>query len=289
SPRTLFARRAGRAMIWTVFGLLAFTGLRTLVFPTEHQAAPAQPNAEAQARKDAVPEAEAQQVAARFARSYLTWDSSNPDGRAKELVGDLAKGIDPKLGWDGTGYQAVAQTIPGAVTQVGHQRARVSVDVRVSVVTAVGGKQQTISTWRALEVPVARASGRVVVTGQPALVGMPDAVTYQAADDAENDTALASATRDTVTSFLQAWAEGSQDQAAAPGADIPSFAGDVAFTALDSWTVDVGSGDERTGTAAVRWKVGGAHLQQTYRITLTKVAAGSASRWQVSAVTAKTP
>jgi hypothetical protein len=288
SSGTLFARRAGRVTVWAVFALLAFTGLRTLVFPSDQPVVPAQPNAEAQARKDDVPEAEAQQVAARFARSYLTWDSRNPDGRAKELEVDLAKGIDPKLGWDGSGYQLVAQTIPGAVTQAGHKRARVTVDVRVSVVTTSGGKQQTVSSWRGLEVPVAQASGRVVVTGQPALVGLPEAVTYKAADEPENDTTLASATRETVTSFLEAWAEGSQDQAAAPGADIPGLGADVAFASMDSWSVDVGSGDQRTGTAAVRWKVGGAHLQQTYRITFTKVAAGSASRWQVSAVTAKT-
>ncbi|MBQ0890716.1 conjugal transfer protein [Streptomyces sp. RM72] len=281
-------RKAGRVAIWLVIGLAAFTGVRTWIFPAKPPAPIEQADPQAEARKNNVPEAEAQQVAARFARSYLTWNAADPDARAKELEADLAKGIDPKLGWNGAGVQLVAQTIPGTVTQVGGKRARVRVDVRVSVVTGSGNKTRTATSWRGLEVPVAQGKGRVVVTGQPAMVGMPTAAEYKAPDVPEADSQLSGLTRETVADFLKSWAAGDADQAAAPGADIQPLGSGLRLDSLDTWVVDAGSGDKRTGTATVRWKLGGAQIQQTYQITLTKVSASSASRWQVEAVTAKT-
>ncbi|MER0477173.1 conjugal transfer protein [Streptomyces sp. Edi2] len=282
------ARKAGRVAIWLVIGLAAFTGVRTWIFPTKPPAPVEQADPQAEARKNNVPEAEAQQVAARFARSYMNWNAQEPDARAKELEADLAKGIDPKLGWNGSGVQLVAQTIPGTVTQVGGKRARVRVDVRVSTVTGSGKNQRTATSWRGLEVPVAQGEGRVVVTGQPAMVGMPTAAGYKAPEGPEADTQLAGTTRETVKDFLKSWALGSEDQAAAPGADIEPLGSGLALDTLDSWVVDAGTGDKRSGTATVRWKLGGAQIQQTYQITLTKVSASSASRWQVEAVNAKT-
>ncbi|WP_329020458.1 conjugal transfer protein [Streptomyces sp. NBC_01601] len=281
-------RKVGRVAIWLVIGLAAFTGVRTWIFPAKPQAPVQQTDPLAAARKNNVPEAEAQQVAARFARSYMNWNSQTPELRAGELEADLAQGLDPKMGWDGSGVQMVAQTIAGTVTQVGGKRARVLVDVRVSTVTGGGKNQRTVSTWRGLEVPVAQGYGRVVVTGEPAIVGMPTAAHYNAPDGPEADTQMSGQTRGTVKEFLSSWASGSQDQAAAPGADIHPLGGGMEFDALDSWVVDAGSGAKRTGTATVRWKLGGGQLQQTYRITLTKVSASSASRWQVEAVTSKT-
>ncbi|MFJ6752424.1 conjugal transfer protein [Streptomyces sp. NPDC091266] len=282
------ARKAGRVAIWLVIGLAAFTGVRTWIFPTKPPAPVEQADPQAEARKNNVPEAEAQQVAARFARSYMNWNAQEPDARAKELEADLAKGIDPKLGWNGSGVQLVAQTIPGTVTQVGGKRARVRVDVRVSTVTGSGKNQRTATSWRGLDVPVAQGEGRVVVTGQPAMVGMPTAAGYKAPEGPEADTQLAGTTRETVKDFLKSWAQGSEDQAAAPGADIEPLGSGLALDTLDSWVVDAGTGDKRSGTATVRWKLGGAQIQQTYQITLTKVSASSASRWQVEAVNAKT-
>ncbi|MFF9785673.1 conjugal transfer protein [Streptomyces nigrescens] len=282
------ARKAGRVVIWAVIGLAAFTGVRTWVAPAKPPAPVQQTDPQAEARKNNVPEGEAQQVAARFARSYMTWDSRAPQSRQKELEADLAKGVDPKMGWDGQGLQLVAQTIPGTVTQSSGKRARVRVDVRVSVITGKRGKEKTVSSWRGLEVPVAQRKGRVIVTGQPALVGMPTPVGYKAPTEPEADSTLSGTTRQTVKNFLTAWATGGEDQAAAPGADIAPLGAGMSLESLDGWAVDAGSGDKRTGTATVRWKVAGALLQQSYQITLTKVSASSASRWQVEAINAKT-
>ncbi|MEV6421849.1 conjugal transfer protein [Streptomyces sp. NPDC051662] len=280
-----FARRAGRVVIWSVIGLAAFTGVRTWVFPAKPPAVAPQVDQQAEARRNDVPVDEAQQVAARFARSYLSWSSQAPQLRARDLAMDLPKDADPKMGWDGQGLQQVSQTIPGTVTQAEGKRARVRVDARVSYSVKSGGKDVAVSRWLGLEVPVAESDGRVLVTGQPALVGMPTATSYTIPGAADADSAMSSGTRQTVKDFLTAWAAGSEDQAAAPGSRIPPLGGGLQLDSLDSWTVDAGTGEKRTGTATVRWRLAGAQLQQTYRITLTQVSANTATRWQVSEVT----
>jgi hypothetical protein len=283
----IVARRTGRVMLWLVIGLAALTGVKTWIAPTEPPAQTTRPDAQAAAARDDVPEADAQQVAARFARSYLTWSQEEPTVRETELARDLPKGADAKAGWDGQGTQLVAQTIPGAVTQTSAHHARVLVDARISTTTGTGTKAKTVSTWRALEVPVAESGGRVLVTGQPALVGLPEAVTYNQPAAPDTDAGLTGSTRTTVEDFLTAWAGGTADQTAAPGADIAPLGDGIALGSLDSWNVQAGSGDKRTGLAVVGWKTGGATLQQTYRITLTRVSASGASRWQVWSITAQ--
>ncbi|MEY9839508.1 conjugal transfer protein [Streptacidiphilus sp. EB103A] len=278
------ARGAGRLLIWAVIGLLALSGLRTWIFPAKSAHAPAP--APSSSSADQVPTAEAQQVAAQFARSYMSWDSSDPQMRASELAADLPQGADPKMGWNGSGYESAAQTIPGAVTQLGGGRARVSVDVRVSVTATVGGKQIVTNGWRGLQVPVAEARGRVIVTGQPALVGLPGPIAYTVPAPPDPDNALTGATTQTVQQFLTAWAAGNQGQAAAPGAVILPLGGSISLSSLDGWTVDAGTGSKRYGTATVTWNLAGAQLQQTYRVVLLQVVAGGATAWQVDGVTA---
>ncbi|MFG3429672.1 conjugal transfer protein [Streptomyces californicus] len=280
-----FARRAGRVVIWSVIGLAAFTGVRTWVFPAKPPAVAPQVDHQAEARRNDVPVEEAQQVAARFARSYLSWSSQTPQLRARDLAMDLPKDTDPKMGWDGQGLQQVSQTIAGTVTQAEGKRARVRVDARVSYSVKSGGKNVAVSRWLGLEVPVAKSGGRVLVTGQPALVGMPAATSYTNPNVADADAALSGSTRQTVQDFLTAWAAGSEDQAAAPGSRIPPLGGGLRLDSLDSWTVDAGTGQKRTGTATLRWRLAGAQLQQSYRITLTQVSASTATRWQVSEAT----
>ncbi|MER0477032.1 conjugal transfer protein [Streptomyces sp. Edi2] len=281
-----FARRAGRVAIWAVIGLAAFTGVRSWVFPAKPPAVSQQADPQSEARKHDVPTEEAQQVAARFARSYMTWSSQAPQLRARDLAMDLPKDADLKMGWDGQGAQAVAQTIPGKVTQTGGKHARVVVDVRVSSTVKVKKKDATVSRWQGLEVPVAQVGDRVLVTGQPALIGMPTAASYSPRSEADADSAMAGRTRQTVKDFLDSWAAGNEGQTAAPGSHIAPLGSGMSLDSLDNWAVDAGSGDKRVGTATVRWRLAGAQLQQTYRITLIRVSASSGARWQVQQVSA---
>ncbi|MEU6331579.1 conjugal transfer protein [Streptomyces sp. NPDC047049] len=278
---SVIARRTGLGIVWLVIALLAFAGLRAIVWPPQQPHAEPKTGTQSQAHRDDVPEAAAQQVASRFARSYLTWSKDDPQAREKELKRDLPQGADTKTGWNGEGTQLVAQTIPGEVSQTRPHQARVLVDVRVSATTGTGKKARAISSWRALEVPVAESGGRVLVTGQPALVGLDQPARWKAAAEPDTDITLTASTRTAVNDFLKAWASGTQGQTTAPGASIAPLGPGVTLHSLDNWAAHTGSGSHRTGTATVRWEMGGAQLQQTYRITLAQVSANNASRWQV--------
>ncbi|MFI9311076.1 conjugal transfer protein [Streptomyces triculaminicus] len=284
----VFARRAGRVLVWAVIALAVFSGVRAWFFPAQWRPPAKNPGSQVrEVKTDQVPIEAAQQVAARFARSYLSWSEKAPDVRERDMAMDLPRGADPKLGWDGRGNQQVAQTIPGPVTQTGGRQARVLVSARVSVTSDQGKKQQTLVSWRGLDVPVAFSGGRVVVTGQPALVGIPRAVDYRPSALPETDSAMTEATRQVVMDFLVAWAAGNESQAAAPGAEVAPLGGQMQLSALESWAVDVGSGERRTGTATVRWKFADSQVQQTYRITVTEVSAAASKRWQVASLTAR--
>ncbi|MDJ0346963.1 conjugal transfer protein [Streptomyces sp. H10-C2] len=283
--------RAGRwslrIVVYCVLGLMAFLGVRSIAFPPRTAVPLQQANPQAEARKDDVPEAAAQQVAARFARSYLTWSQDNPKAREADLAADLPKDADAKSGWDGNGQSTVAQTIPGQVTQTGPHQARVSVAVRVAATTGQGPKARTISSWRGLEVPVADSGGRVLVTGQPALVGVQQPAEWKAPDAPDTDANLSQATRAGIDTFFKAWVAGTADQAAAPGAKIAPLGDGMELRSVDTWSVEAGAGARRTGLATVRWKVAGAELQQTYRVTIAQVSASGATRWQAWQVTSQ--
>ncbi|MFI7087542.1 conjugal transfer protein [Streptomyces anulatus] len=274
-------------MLYLVVGLMAFLGVRSVLFPPDTAAPPAPADPQAQARADDVPEAAAQQVAARFARNYLTWSKDNPTAREKELAADLPKDADATAGWDGNGAQLVAQTIPGQVTHTGPHQARVVVDVRVSTTTGQGKKARSVSSWRGLEVPVAETGGRVLVTGQPALIGAQQPVPWTAPEVPDEDTDLSRSTRSGIESFFTAWVAGTAEQAAAPGAKISPLGEGIALRSVEAWRVEAGSGARRTGVATVRWSVAGAELQQPYRVTIAQVSASGASRWQVWQVSAQ--
>ncbi|MCZ1021402.1 conjugal transfer protein [Streptomyces noursei] len=273
--------------MWLVIGLLAFAGIRAILWPPQQHQSEPKADSQTQTHQDEVPEAAAQQVASRYARSYLTWSQDNPKAREDELKRDLPTGADAKAGWNGEGTSLVAQTIPGDVSQTRPHQARVRVDVRVSTTTGTGKNARTLSSWRVLEVPVADSGGRVLVTGQPALVGLEQSTQWQAPPDPETDTAFTASTRAAVTDFLQAWATGTPGQTTAPGATIAPLGAGIKLHSLDGWAAQTGSGSHRTGIATVRWEFAGAELQQTYRITLAQVSANNASRWQVWQVTSQ--
>ncbi|MGO4747324.1 conjugal transfer protein, partial [Streptomyces sp. 2MCAF27] len=95
---------------------------------------------------------------------------------------------------------------------------------------------------------------------------------------------LSAATEGAVERFLRAYASGDTDSVTAPGASVPPLPEGIKFKALSSWSADKGSGDDRTGTARVDWELGGAVVEQTYRVELTRVSSADAQRWQVAAV-----
>ncbi|MGW1622921.1 conjugal transfer protein [Streptomyces sp. NPDC002172] len=276
----------GRVVLWGVVALAAVTGVRSWFWPDQPQA----PTTVKVKEGPTYPVEEAQAIAGRFSRSYLTWDESDRDARAKALARDMPKGYDTTAGWNGKGTQNVVATLPGTVTDLGDKRARVHVDVLVSVPgEPATGKNKTAAPaeqkWMGLEVPVLYTSGRIVVTGQPGIVGVPTSgpsVTDQTT--VESDVVLADQTKGTVETFFTEYSKGDADTVTAPGATVPPLPTGMNLGDIQSWTVDKGTGSDRTGTAVVVWDVSGAELTQTYRVELTRVASAAAERWQVAEV-----
>ncbi|MGW2599518.1 conjugal transfer protein [Streptomyces klenkii] len=282
---TVFARRFGRGVLWVVIGLAAVTGVRTWINPPD-AGAPAPAPAKT---GPSYPTDQAQAVAARWARAYLTWDEARAADRARLLAADLPGGTDTAIGWDGHGHQEVLAVQPGAVSVTTREQARVRVEVLLR-----GGSEDDKKKdpkvvrsdhWIGLDVPVVAVRGRIVVTGQPGIVGIPaSAPGLPDLPVPETDQDLSVATQFVVEKFFRAYATGETDAVAAPGKTIPPLPAGMALKAVGSWAVDQGSGDHRTGTARVSWETAGGVVEQTYRVELTRVSSADAQRWQVSDV-----
>ncbi|MGW5851971.1 conjugal transfer protein [Streptomyces sp. NPDC055254] len=281
----VFARRLGRGLVWFVFILAAVTGVRSWIIPPK---APAPAPAPVQTAA-AYPDAEAQAVAARFARAYLSWDESKAAERAALLASVLPAGAETAMGWDGRGRQEVLTVQPGAVKPGADQQARVRVDVLIRAGEAPAGATPAPAAasarWVGLDVPVIEAGGRVVVTGRPGLVGIPATGPKTPALPAvQADPELSMQTETTVGKFFQSFAGGDVESVTAPGAKVPGLPAGITFKGLTSWSVDAGSGRDRSGTAVVAWTLGGAAVEQVYRVKLTQVSSADAQRWQVADV-----
>ncbi|MGW6414842.1 conjugal transfer protein [Streptomyces sp. NPDC055055] len=287
-----FARRFGRGVLWTLVAAFALLGAKSVLIPKKVPA-PLQSTAPVQAGPT-YPADEAQAVASRFARAYLAWDEKDPESRAAGLAAVLPDSADTKMGWDGKGKQDVLAVEPGPVTTAAQKQARVRVDVLVRPAAPAArppakpgaAPAPTLPAhWIGLEVPVVQAGGRIIVTGAPGMVGIPaTGPTAPELAGPEADAAFAELTAEPVTKFFTAYAAGDTEAVTAPGASVPPLPAGVSLVGVTSWTADKGSGTDRTGTARVTWQLGGAQLEQTYRVELTRVASADAQRWQVTAV-----
>ncbi|CAM5485125.1 conjugal transfer protein [Streptomyces abikoensis] len=308
---TKFLVKVGRGALWGVVALAAITGIRSWFWtPAPPKADPVQVN-----NGPAYPVQEAQAVAARFARAYLSWDENDPKPRTEALARDMAKGLDPAAGWNTRGHQEVLAAQPGPVSEEKDKRARVRVDVLVKGPASddkngskpsekpkddkskdkkddakkddqgKDSRQVTGPQWIGLDIPVVYTSGRIVVTGQPGLVGVPqDAPSAPPLTTKTADNDFSDKTRGVVEEFFSKYATGEAESVAAPGASVAALPPGVSLGSLRNWSVDEGSGSDRTGAATVTWLMGGAELEQTYRVKLTRVASAKAERWQVSEV-----
>ncbi|MGK5543364.1 hypothetical protein ACSNOH_01265 [Streptomyces sp. URMC 127] len=201
----------------------------------------------------------------------------------------MPSGTDAALGWDGHGRQEVLAVQAGVVTVTTRDQARVRVEALLRGGSEDDKKKDpkavTSDHWVGLDVPVVAIRGRIVVTGQPGIVGI--LATAPGLPDlpaAEADQDFTAATQGTVEKFFRAYAAGETDTVTAPGKTIPPLPAGMALKSVSSWSADQGSGDHRTGTARITWETAGGVVEQTYRVELTRVSSADAQRWQVSDV-----
>lgn len=234
------------------------------------------------------PQAAAQGIASRFATAYYSWDETTPDSRAKALSADYAGGSveSGRFGWNGKGKQTASQPYVVGLDVRSPTEASVTVGLSITVYKAgakAGEWQPDSYEKRAVAVPIVITEGRPTVTGTPSLVAIPQPGQPTLPPQPGEDTTLSQQTKDYATSFFQTYGTKADTSAVtAPGASIPGLEGAAELEQLTRWVVRTGSGDERPAEATVRWKVpGGATLDQSYKLTLTKVSAGQTDRWQI--------
>lgn len=248
-----------------------------------------------------------QAVAARWARSYLALPGENNDAGTKArddaLAVDTASGVNVTPEVNPKGKTTVQQVISGDVSVQDATHATAEVFAQVADVTTKTSKgkdgketkSETTSAprWVRLLVPVANDGRRVVVTGTPVFAALPapGKVTQARTMSGDTDSATTTETKPSAEALFRAM--GSDDAAAvnavtAPGADVAPLASGITFEKLADWKVSPGSSTTRDATATVVWKLGssGAEFTQTYRVSLSNVAAGDSTSWRVNSITA---
>lgn len=226
--------------------------------------------------------AAAASVAEQIAIRYLSLDDSK--ARTRRLEG-VWKGAGT-AGWDGAGHLSVSAVYTARTTAV--SRERVDVLVAAFITNADNEAQASVSGWVGVLVPIQVAGESVSAAGEPAIVGLPAAPEAARPERVDVDQALTDETRDGAKAFVAAWAAGDVRAVAAPGADIPAPSLTGASAVLDEWRVATGEGDTRTAQAAITWTLGDAKVRVQYAVTITRVASGDASRWQISSITTTT-
>lgn len=281
-------RETGAPWYWTalriallaVLAVFVVVGVRAVFVPPETNTAPVEIDP-----RTLFPGDVGAATAERFAESYLTWDEDNPGARASELALDVAQlDSDGRLGWDGTGKQTASDARVMAMTVDDEKTATATVSARI---TTTVGDDETSTAWVALDVPLAVAGNRVIVTGQPAYVAVPKPVQVETENSATAaDSETTSATSEYAEAFFTAYGRDDDVSAmTAPDSDISGLGGTMQLEEIVEWTVFDGSGDTRDARAVVAWLGPGETLvRQTYTLTLTEVSGGSGSRWQISRI-----
>lgn len=229
--------------------------------------------------------AAAASVADEAARAYLTLRDREgyQSGMSQTWANPSANGT----GWDGSGSLSVLDSYIVRTTPVDAQH----VDVLVAVhITNQGDEKAktTVSGWIGVMVPIVMSDARASVAGEPVLAGIPEPAQSTRAERLDIDRETTEATRADAAAFVRAWAAGDAAALAAPGAQIDSPPAGLATATLDDWRVGVGEGQERDAQATITWSIGASKITCHYRLTLTQVASGQGSRWQVQYLTTDT-
>jgi hypothetical protein len=253
----------GRAILWAFLIVVLVNGIRAPFerFTSERSNSPATGDA----AKPRFPEAAASAYALSFAQVYLNYDQAKAQDRQRQLAQFIAGGIDPQLGWDGTGKSVLQSAYVASV------RAN---DDQHGVVTLLARADGRLFQ---LAVPVYAKDGAMAITGRPAtLPPPPTASVPQVAQ--ERDSALETELQQPLTDFFKAYAlsdAGSLQRYSDP--PVTGLGNAVTFGQLKDIVAPRGDVASRTVTATVVWqipagqdKTAGGTLEQTYQLALVK-------------------
>jgi len=261
-----------RVVAWLVLLLIGYRGVMAIV-TGETGSTPASPPASHP--HSSFPSTQAEAYALQFGEVYLNFAPSTADRRAALLAQFLPPGTDSQLGWNGAGTQRLRSE------EVSSIQVR-SAHAAVVTLLAIVNSDQLIQ----LGVPVYAAHGRLVVTGQPALLAPPARAAAPQAATVNSDSVAQSELQAQLPAFFRAYANGSQGTLSrflTSGAQVAGMNGMVTLGQVQSVTVPPG-GSTRDITVVVAWQLAAgktgssppatsrapASLTVTYRMTVVR-------------------
>lgn len=284
-----------RIVLWAALLVIVFRGLTAIVFdraltPAGGGPAPGS-TAAGNAATGQFPVALAEAYATEFGRVYFGFSPQSQVQREQALEAFVPPGVlaaNPNLGWNGVG-QVNLQSLQVAGIKVTDPRHAV-----VTLLALISGQLTELG------VPVAAASGGLVVTGEPAWLPAPQRILPPAtAAPRGSDRVAQSQLMNELPAFFQAYA--SSDSAAlnrflAPGASLTGLGSTVTFDSISALGVPPG-GRTRQITVTVIWQVAeqpgsaagnlgmASKLEMTYGMSVVDLQSG---KWYVKQIGAST-
>jgi hypothetical protein len=273
-----------RAVAWLVLLLIGYRGVVAIV-TGETGTTPA--SAPAPQPSSSFPSTQAQAYALEFGEVYLNFNPSTATRRAALLSQFVPPGSDSQLGWNGAGTQRLrSEQVSSIQVHSAHSA--------VVTLLAIVNNDQLIQ----LGVPVYAAHGRLVVTGQPALLAAPGRATPPQTAPVTPDSAAQAELQAQLPAFFRAYASGGRDtlnRFLTSGARVAGLNGMVTLGQVQSVTVPAG-GNTRDITVVISWRLAAssgaagspppstsaasASLTVTYRMTVVRQAAS----WYVQSI-----
>ncbi|GAA0356636.1 conjugal transfer protein [Actinoallomurus spadix] len=256
----------GRVILWAFLIVVLVNGIRAPFERfTENRSTTATTGDTA---KPKFPETAASAYALSFAEVYLNYDQANAAERQRQLAQFISGGIDPQLGWDGTGK---------SVLQSAHVASVRASDTEHGVVTLLARANGRLFQ---LAVPVYVKDGAMAITGRPATLPPPATASVPPAAQ-DRDSGLENDLQQPLNDFFKAYAAsdaGSLQRYSDP--PVTGLGNTVTFGQLKEVTAPRGDAASRTVTATVVWqipagqgKTSGGTLEQTYQLAMVKKAA----------------
>jgi Conjugative transposon protein TcpC len=269
-----------RVVVWAVLLIIGYRGVTAIVFnETPASSQPAAPPS----KVAGFPAAAAESYAMAFGQVYLNASAASAAVRGQELAQFLPPGTDTALGYNGQGSVTLQSE------QVAGIRARDSHHGVVTLLVRVNGALMELG------VPVYANDGRLVISGEPALLPAPARAVLPSTQPPVTDPNATQALTGQLSDFFQAYAGGNADTLArftVPGTAITGLAGNVTFVELSGVTVPPG-GNTRHILATVVWRLplpaAGDHkavasppaeFTMSYALTVTK----SSGTWYVKSI-----
>jgi hypothetical protein len=261
-----------RGVAWVVLLLIGYRGVTAIITGAPASSPAAGPSA---STGSAFPTTLAEAYALQFGNVYLNFGPSTATRRSSLLSNFLPAGTDTQLGWNGAGTQTLdSEQVVSVQVQGAH--------TAVVTLLALIDKDQLIE----LGVPIYSVGGRIVVTGEPALLPAPArAVPPQGVASSSDQTAVTELQAQ-LPAFFRAYASGGEatlNRFVTPGAQVTGLNGAFTLGSVESVTAPFG-GATRDITVIVVWHANSspagtspaataaapASLETTYRMTVVR-------------------